>query len=99
MTLADWQKEAVGRTGRVSESERSISSGPGAWESALASSRVVLDDDQWIVEEADDKDEEIGFNVDPSFEEVPSCWLERCRWNVSGLVGVKISSSWKQESG
>ena len=46
--------------------------------------------------------EEIGFNVDPSFEEVPSGWLERCRWNVSGLVGgpgVKISSSWKQERG
>ena len=32
---------------------------------------------------ADDEDEEIGFDVDPSFEEVPSGWLERCRWDVS----------------
>ena len=75
----------VGRTGRVSERRRFISGGPGAWESALAASRVVLDDDQWIVEGADDEDEEIGFTVDPSFEEVPSVWLERCRWNVSGF--------------
>ena len=35
--------------------------------------------------EADDEDEEIRFNIDPSFEEVTSGWLERCRWNVSGF--------------
>ena len=39
----------------------------------------VLDDDQWTVEGADDEDEETGFNIDPSFEEVPSGWLERTR--------------------
>ena len=50
MTHADWPKEVVGRTGRVSERRRFISSGLGASESALAASRVVLDDDQWIVE-------------------------------------------------
>ena len=48
-----------------------------------------------FVELADDEDEEIGHNVDPSFEGVPSGWLERCRWNVSGFLvvgpGVKIS--------
>ena len=85
MTHADWQKEVVGRTGRVSERRRFISFGPGAREGALAASRMVFDDDQWIVEGADDEDEEIGFNVDPSFEEVPSGWLERCRWTVSGF--------------
>ena len=85
MTQADWPKEVVGRTGRVSERRRFISSGPGARESALAASRVVLDDDKWIVEEADDEDEETGLNIDPSFEEVPSGWLEPCRWNVSGF--------------
>ena len=42
---------------------------------------------------ADDEDEEIGFNVDPSFEEVPSGWLERCRWNVSGF-GRWITRTW-----
>ena len=34
--------------------------------------------------------------------EIPSGWLERCRWNVSCLVvgpGVKISSFCKQERG
>ena len=69
--------------GRVSERRRFISGGPGARERALAASRVVLDYDQWIVERTDDEDEETGFNVDPSFEEVPSGWLGRCRWNVS----------------
>ena len=85
MTNADWRKEVVGRTRRVGERRRFISSGPGARESALAASRAVLDDDQWIVEGADDEDEETGFNIDPSFEEVPSGWLEPCRWNVSGF--------------
>ena len=45
---------------------------------------LVWDDDQWFVEGADE-DEETGFNNDPSFEEVPSGWLEPCRWNVSGF--------------
>ena len=45
----------------------------------------VVDADQWTVEGTDDEDEETGLNVDPSFEEVPSGWLERCRWNVSGF--------------
>ena len=46
MTHADGPKEVVGRTGRVSERRRFLSSGPGARESPLAASRVVLDDDQ-----------------------------------------------------
>ena len=91
MTNADWPKEVAGRTGRVSERRRFISNGPGARKSALAASRVVLDDDQWIVEGADDEDEEASFNIDPSSEEVPSGWLEPSR--------VKISSFWKQERG
>ena len=78
-------KEVVGRTGRVSERRRFISGGPGARESALAASWVVLDEDQWIVEGADDEDEETGFDIDPSFEEVPTGWLEPCRWTVSGF--------------
>ena len=78
------QAEGNGRARGKSE-RRFISGGPGARESALAASQVVLDDDRWIVEETDDEDEEIGFNVDPSFEEVPSGWLERCRWNLSGF--------------
>ena len=79
MIHADWPKEVVGRMGRVSE--------PGARESALAASRVVLDDDQWILEGADDEDEKIGFNVDPSFElartlsvECVRIWSFECRW-------------------
>ena len=83
MAHADWPKDVVGRTGRASERRRFISGGPGARESALAASRVVLDDDQWIVEGADDTVEETGFHFDPSFEEVPFEWLEHCRWNVS----------------
>ena len=75
MTHADWPELVVGRTGRVSERRRFISGGPGARESALAASRVVLDDDQWIVEGADDEDEETGFHVDP----FSSVWLDRCR--------------------
>ena len=70
MTHADWPKEVAGRTGRMSERRRFIS---GARESALAASRVVLDD------------EETGLHIDPSFGELPSDWLERCRWNVSGF--------------
>ena len=84
MTQADWPKDVVGRTGRASERRRFISGGPNARESALAASRVVWDDDQWIVEEADDTDEATGFHFDPSFGVVPFEWLERCRWNVSG---------------
>ena len=105
MTHADWSNEVVGRTGRVSGRGRFISGGLGARESALAASRVVLNDDQWIVEGADDEDEEICFNVDLSFEEVPSGWLERCRWNVSRFgrwtsredILVLEARAWKQQ--
>ena len=85
MTHAHWPELVVGRTGRMSARRRFISGGPGARESALAASRVVLDDDQWIVEGADDEDEEIGFHIDPSFVEVSPVWLDRCRWSVSGF--------------
>ena len=68
MTDADWPKDVVGRTGRASERRRFISGEHGAWESALAASCVVLDDDQWIVEGPNDTDEETGFHFDPSFE-------------------------------
>ena len=84
MPHADWPKDVVGRTGTVSGRGRFVSGGASDRESALAASRVVLDGDQWVVEEADDEDEETGFGIDPPFEEVPSGWLERCRWNVSG---------------
>ena len=84
MTHADWPKDVVGRTVRVSERRRIISGGPGARESALAASRVVLGDDQWIVDGAEDTHDRTCFHLDPSFEEVPFEWLERCRWNVSG---------------
>ena len=73
----------VGRTGRVSECRRFISGGLGCSGKRLGRQSGGLGHDQWIVEGADDEDEEIGFNVDLSFEEVPSGWLERCRWNVS----------------
>ena len=79
MSHADLPQDVVGRTRRVSERQRFISDG------ALAASRVVLDADQWIVEGADDENEETSFNIDPSFEEVSSGCLERCRWNVSSF--------------
>ena len=74
----------MGRTGRVSERRRFISGGPGA-RRALAASRVVLDDDQWMVEGADDEDEETGFHIDPSFVEVSTVWPDGCRFSVSGF--------------
>ena len=93
---------SVGRTGRLSERRRFISGGPGARESALAASRVISDDGQWIVEVADDEDDEIGFNIDPSFVEVPLCGL-------TVVVGASLVSaarpeertfsSWKPELG
>ena len=102
MTHGDWPELVVGRTGRLSERRRFISNGPGARESALAASCVVLDDGQWIVEDADDEYEEVGFNIDPSFAEVPSMWFDPGRWNVSGFscwTRSETSSSWRPEHG
>ena len=82
ITHTDWSKDVVGRTGRASERRRLNFGGPGARKSAMAASRLVLDDDRWTVEGVGDSDEETGFDFDPSFEEVPFEWLERCRWNV-----------------
>ena len=76
MTHADWPEFVVGRTGRTSERRRFFSGGPGARESALAASRMISDDGQWMVEGADD---------DPSFVEVLSMWLDLCRWGVTGF--------------
>ena len=85
MTHADWPELVVGRTGRLSERRRFISGGPGARESALAASLVISYDGQWIVEGADDEDEEIGFNINPSFVEILPVWLDRCRCSVTGI--------------
>ena len=102
MTHADWPKDVVGRTGRTSERRRFISGGPGARESALAPSRVVLDDDQSIVEGLMTQMRKlISISIPPS---------KRSLLGGSNVVGgtcpivvvgtdVKISSSWKQESG
>ena len=90
----------MGRTGRVRERRRFISGGPGARESALTASRVVLDDDQWIVEGLKTKMEK------PASTSIPPSWrFALCGSTVvaspvlAAGPGVKIFSSWKPKRG
>ena len=84
MTHADWPKDVVGPHGASKRTSTFHFWWTWCAESALAASRVVLDDDQWMVEGAHDTDEDTDFHFDISLEEVPIEWLELCRWNVSG---------------
>ena len=85
MTHADWPNEVVGRTGRVSERRRFISGGPGARESALAASRWFWTITNGLSRELTTKIRKLALLLILPFEEVPTGWLETCRWNVSGV--------------
>ena len=102
MTHADWPKEVIGRTGRVSERRRFITGGPCARESPLAASRVVLDDDLGIVEGLTTKMRKSAsiliLLLRRSLRVGSNVLGGRCPVLVVG-PGVKISSSWKQERG